>query len=47
MTPSSVYFTYQFYTCLATRTERMRLRPDVSRDRLYQVNKAEVGNVSI
>ncbi|CAN0449258.1 unnamed protein product, partial [Ectocarpus sp. 8 AP-2014] len=24
-TPTSLYFTYQFYTCLPTRTERMLL----------------------
>lgn len=35
--PTSFYFTYQFYTCLPTRTERMLLRPDGQRDRLYQV----------
>lgn len=36
-TPTSLYFTYQFYTCLPTRTERMLLRPDGPKDRLYQV----------
>lgn len=35
--PTSLYFTYQFYSCLPTRTERMLLRPDGPRDRLYQV----------
>lgn len=35
--PTSLYFTYQFYTCLPTRTERMLLRPDGPKDRLYQV----------
>lgn len=35
--PTSLYFTYQFYTCLATRTERMLLRSDGQKDRLYQV----------
>lgn len=35
--PTSLYFTYQFYTCLPTRTERMLLRPDGQRDRLYEV----------
>lgn len=37
-TPTSLYFTYQFYTCLPTRTERMLLRPDGPKDRLYQVD---------
>lgn len=37
-TPTSLYFTYQFYTCLPTRTERMLLRPDGPKDRLYQVS---------
>lgn len=37
--PTSLYFTYQFYTCLPTRTERMLLRPDGPKDRLYQVPK--------
>ncbi|CAM9671244.1 unnamed protein product, partial [Hapterophycus canaliculatus] len=35
-TPTSLYFTYQFYTCLPTRTERMLLRPDAPKDRLYK-----------
>lgn len=35
--PTSLYFTYQFYTCLPTRTEMMLLRPDGPRDKLYQV----------
>lgn len=35
--PTSLYFTYQFYSCLPTRTERMLLRPDGRKDRLYQV----------
>lgn len=39
--PTSFYFTYQFYTCLPTRTERMLLRPDGQRDRLYQVLASE------
>ncbi|CAN0446176.1 unnamed protein product [Scytosiphon promiscuus] len=37
-TPTSLYFTYQFYTCLPTRTERMLLRPDAPKDRLYKVS---------
>lgn len=40
MVPSSIYFTYQFYTCLPTRTERMVLRPDGPRDRLYEVSSS-------
>lgn len=36
-TPTSLYFTYQFYTCLPTRTERMLLRPDAPKDRMYEV----------
>ena len=39
--PTSLYFTYQFYTCLPTRTERMLLRPDGQRDRLYQVRSCK------
>lgn len=36
-TPMSLYFTYQFYTCQPTRTERMLLRPHAHKDRLYKV----------
>lgn len=39
LVPTSLYFTYQFYTCLSTRTERMLLRPDTSRDRLYKARR--------
>lgn len=39
LVPTSLYFTYQFYTCLPTRTERMVLRPDASRDRLYKARR--------
>lgn len=35
--PTSVYFTYQFYTCRPTRTERMVLRLDAPKDRLFKV----------
>lgn len=38
--PTSVYFTYQFYTCRPTRTERMVLRLDAPKDRLFQVRCA-------
>lgn len=40
--PISLYFTYQLYTCRPTRTERMILRPDSPKDRLYQVNTQHV-----
>lgn len=39
LVPTSLYFTYQFYTCLPTRTERMLLRPDAPRDRLYKARR--------
>lgn len=44
--PTSLYFTYQFYTCLPTRTERLLLRPDGRKDRLYQVLLLSVSSIS-
>ncbi|CAN0126733.1 unnamed protein product, partial [Ectocarpus sp. 12 AP-2014] len=46
-TPTSLYFTYQFYTCLPTRTERMLLRPDGPKDRLYQAEGGGESRLSI
>lgn len=44
-TPTSLYFTYQFYTCLPTRTERMLLRPDAPKDRLYKVRHSTLSGI--
>eukprot|EP00903_Cladosiphon_okamuranus_P007182 g6974.t1 len=45
--PTSLYFTYQFYTCLPTRTERMLLRPDGLKDRVYQAEGGGESRLSI